>query len=126
MEVSLAEFLRSWANQMSTRFGAPTYLVGSALELPDPRDIDVRVMLTNDDFEARYGDPIRWREALWFSRHDGSMRYCTDMWQLSAEAARVLRLNIDFQVQPPCEWLSFVMEPRLRLDSISDLPIIVP
>jgi hypothetical protein len=48
---------------LALRFGAPVYLVGSALELVDPRDVDVRVLVREEDFKARYGDPEEWRRA---------------------------------------------------------------
>jgi hypothetical protein len=96
--------LQPWADQMATRFGRPVYLVGSSLRMADPRDVDVRVVVSDEEFRARYGDPVAWGEALWWpNRNDGSIRYCMDVGDLSREASIQLRLNIDFQVQPPSE-----------------------
>lgn len=104
---------------MALRFGRPVYLVGSARKLPDPRDVDVRVMVTDPEFKARWGDPEAWHEALWWpSRNDGSLRYAADMWDLSREASLVLQLNIDFQVQPPVEASKYDPKERTRLDDV--------
>ncbi len=107
-----------WARQMATRFARPVYLVGSSLELPDPRDVDVRVEVTDKEFHARWGDPRVWKDSLWISRHDGSMRYAADMWDLSREASLNLQLNIDFQVQPLCESICHHGKHMLRLDDL--------
>ena len=90
--------------------------------LPDPRDVDVRVILTDDEFASRYGDPAEWFKGLWWpNRNDGSLRYAADMWDLSREAALTLRLNIDFQVQPPVESSRHLLSERVRLDGVSEI-----
>lgn len=97
-------------------------MVGSSLILPDPRDVDVRVMISRNEFISRYGDPDEWRKGLWFpNRKDGSLRYAADMWDLSREASLNLQLNIDFQVQPPCESESHRNKSYLRLDGIESV-----
>jgi hypothetical protein len=46
------------ANALSLRYcGSPVYLVGSALEDTDPRDIDIVVVMTDKLFWAAYGFP---------------------------------------------------------------------
>jgi hypothetical protein len=113
----LCESLQPWANQMASRFGRPVYLVGSALRLPEPRDYDIRIVVTDEEFTARYGDPYAWAEALWWpSRNDGSLRYAADMGDLSREASLALSRNIDFQVQPPCEARRHLVGDDQRLD----------
>jgi hypothetical protein len=48
-----------WAcRTITTAFGAPVYLVGSALTRADYRDIDLRLIL-NDDQAAQYPPPLR-------------------------------------------------------------------
>lgn len=123
----LAARLRPWARQLALRFGRPLWLVGSALELPDPRDVDVRVLLSSAEFEARYGDPSEWHKGLWWpNRLDGSLRYAADVWDLSREASLVLRLNIDFQVQPPIESRRYDPTKRLRLDDVAEISDVDP
>ena len=57
--------LQNWAQTVRARFGLPVYLVGSVLsDNKWPRDVDVRVIMPDDHFEARFGkDPIesKWR-----------------------------------------------------------------
>ena len=104
---------------MAARFARPVYLCGSALLLPDPRDVDVRIVVTDDEFRARYGDPDAWGRALWWpSKHDGSLRYAADMADLAREAALVLRLNLDVCVQPVSEAARYADQPRQRLDDV--------
>jgi hypothetical protein len=120
--VGLGPRLLPWARQIALRFGRPVWLVGSALELPDPRDVDVRVLLNDEEFLARYGDPAEWHKGLWFpNRKDGSLRYAADMWDLSREASLVLGLNIDFQVQPPIESGKYPVAKRHRLDDVAEI-----
>ena len=120
--VSLIARLQPWARQIALRFGRPVWLVGSALELPDPRDVDVRVMVSSEEFQARYGDPAEWRKGLWWpNRKDGSLRYAADMWDLAREASLSLRLNIDFQVQPPIEYENYPATKRHRLDDVVEV-----
>lgn len=114
----LVELLRPWARHIAVRFGAPVYLVGSSLELPDPRDVDVRVILSDDAFRGRYGDPDLWCEGYWWpTRENGIMRYAADMWDLSREASLVYRLNIDFAVQPEREAARHE-GARIRIDDL--------
>jgi hypothetical protein len=66
-------------------FGSPPYLVGSATEKPDYRDVDLRLILTDEDFDH------------WF---DGRVM----LWSLVCLAigqylASVTGLPIDFQIQ---------------------------
>jgi len=55
--------IRRWATRLSVAFfsGAPVYLVGSALELSNPRDWDFRVILTAEAFARRYATPAQLR-----------------------------------------------------------------
>lgn len=100
----LCEWLAPWANQIAARYGRPVYLVGSALQLQDPRDVDVRCIITDKEFEARFGRVEDWVKASWWpSKNDGSLRYAMEIGDLSREASLVLSKNIDFQVQPPAE-----------------------
>jgi hypothetical protein len=119
--------LLRFANEMAGFYQSPVYLCGSALAKVDPRDIDIRIQLADDEFGRRYGgsmhpeaavrkwieqgltgdwSPIRWR---WSS--DCTKR-CKHAWKLT-------NLNVDFQVYPAswCEQ-QYGNEPRLRLDEM--------
>lgn len=115
----LVRQLRPWANQMAARFGAPVYLAGSACRLEKPRDIDIRIELTEGEFVARYGEPSKWSRDLWqLSEDDGARLYLMDMMHLSREASLMLRCNIDFAVQPPYIADLYTGRHRLRLDDL--------
>ena len=124
--VQLSLSLRPWARQMAARFGYPVFLVGSSLEVPSPRDVDVRVILPDSDFESRYGIHwATWTSALWYGTESAAqMRdYASDMASVSREAARELRLNIDFGVHPASiVKMLWPEHKRLRLDDVPDLP----
>jgi len=119
----LPEHLIGWANQMAARFGRPVFLVGSALTSPRPRDYDVRIVLSNDEFSARYGLELEAYEAsLWLPlRFPQLMTYFNDMAKLAGHAAGASRLNVDFQVQPLREAYRHKDRARRRLDLVEGL-----
>lgn len=72
-------------------FDTPPYLVGSALERPDYRDIDLRLILDDDRYAALVGSSGDLRLLLHIALSD-----------LIAKAAGQ-RAPIDFQIQPQSE-----------------------
>ena len=72
-------------------FGDVAYHVGSSLERKDWRDVDVRLILDDDEFERRFG-PIHSAEA---NRKLGAitLAFC-------ALGKEMTGLPIDFQIQP--------------------------
>ncbi len=91
-----------WANAIFARYGHPVYLVGSSLGGAG-RDVDVRVILPNDEFEARFPK----REGLdW------------EVGKLTRDAALFCHLNIDFQIQTFSETLEHDGKRILRLDDV--------
>ena len=70
-------------------FGTKPYLVGSAMEKGDWRDVDVRVMLDDDDFDRLFPGPVARVNPLW------SLLCVT----ISEHLSRVTGLPVDFQVQ---------------------------
>jgi hypothetical protein len=87
--------LRRWALYMAARFNAPVLLVGSALYKSHPRDIDVRIIISDVQFNARYGvDSHGWTM-------DGPpQKWVDDMGNLCEKEATLAGLNLDFQVYP--------------------------
>ena len=65
------------------------YLVGSAEERADYRDVDVRVIMQDEEFDRRYGDS----PAVWSITCLGICEYLR----------RATGLNIDFQIQRQTE-----------------------
>jgi len=117
----LPQYMIGWANQMAARFGRPVFLVGSALRLPDPRDYDVRIVLSDDEFRDRYGDPHEYEAGTWLPHRFPSMlRYYADMAKLTQQAVAAIRLNIDFQVHPRRFAYGYREQPRRRLDQLGD------
>lgn len=112
--------LSGWANQMAARYGFPVYLVGSALTEPAPRDVDVRVVLSDEAFYARYGigclkaDGLSWEA----DPPEGVRRWRSDMAKMTRQAVAVLKLNLDFQIQGETVVLARCHheKPRVRLD----------
>lgn len=74
------------------------FLVGSSLERRDYRDVDVRVILRDDDFERMFpglkaNEGARWRHAFW-------SLLCSSV---SLHLSRASGLPVDFQVQSQTE-----------------------
>lgn len=114
--------LRRWANGLRGYYGAPIYLVGSALSgsNPSPRDWDVRVTLADQDFARRFGDVEKWED------EGGTGKWTTIRWRWSDECVKNSKqgsahtgLNIDFQIYPRPHVRRFYRAnlPRLKLDT---------
>lgn len=86
-----ALWLEEFGSQVWAAFGEPPYLVGSALEDPRPRDIDVRVILEDAEWE-RWGfrPPAQ-------SSYDG--KWVALCMAFSALGKQMTGLPIDFQIQ---------------------------
>ena len=114
--------LINWAYEMRERYNAPVYLVGSALRKRDPRDIDIRIRMTNRDFGIRYGG-LNWQiaAALWIvegkTGHWGRTRWkwARECGNATFDAWDRLQLNIDFQVYPASYWREYTGKPRYKL-----------
>ena len=114
-----------WANQIAARYGAPVWLVGSALDhedLRDVRDVDVRVVLPDAAFEARFDVAVEaWARETWSTWSIGSRRWGAEMGKLSrgwmAQFHR-LGVGLDFQVHPIFVARAFWEKPRRRLDTL--------
>ena len=79
-----------WARCLAARFASPVLLVGSALYSEKPRDIDIRVIMDGEHFDARYGPWADGPSDIWVR----------DVAKLSREMAIALRMNVDIQVMP--------------------------
>lgn len=105
--------LQKWADTVFGRFGFPVYLVGSVLTDTDQvwvRDIDVRVVMPDEHFDARFGKPKD--EAAW--------RWTEEMGKQNFWAARMCLMPIDFQVMCETHAKPYKDHPKLRLDSGRD------
>lgn len=113
--------IAGWANQMYSRFGCPVYLVGSSLYNQFARDVDLRIVLPDEQFEARYGNIEEWSDDTWRNEwREARQKWAKDMGKLSMEATITIRANIDFQVEP--ESLANIWhkgKDRVRIDNIN-------
>jgi hypothetical protein len=88
------ERLEEWCQKAAVLFWRPSpgylglFLVGSALSRPDFRDVDLRVILSDDRFDEEYSNPVK-------------VRYMNRA--LSTWGQRETGLPIDFQVQRQTE-----------------------
>ena len=97
--LSTADFVRlnHACTIVTEHFGQCPYLVGSALKTDGFRDIDVRLILADDEFDAMFPNGRLW-SALCLG--------------LSAYLSQVSALPIDFQVQRQTEANEKFSEPR--------------
>lgn len=97
--------LDAWARDVSTTFGGTCYLVGSARESRDYNDVDVRLMLSDEQWE-------RWFPGL--DPHHGlfDVGWRTLCTALSLHAKAVTGLPVDFQIQQQSR--ANVMHPGSR------------
>ncbi|MFA5355293.1 MAG: hypothetical protein WC302_00945 [Candidatus Paceibacterota bacterium] len=86
-----ALWLDEFGSQVWNAFGQPCYLVGSALTHKTYRDVDVRLLLDDGEWEKQgFGDPRRIHSnGKWVSL---CLAY-------SALGKQMTGLNIDFQIQ---------------------------
>lgn len=112
----IADRAKPWARDTVMRFGRPVYLVGSALEEPNPRDIDVRVVLSDAEFDARWGNPSGWHV-----HGEGWRQYAHDMGKLCKQGSRRLALNLDFQVQRFSSAQEYAGKRCMRLDDVEGI-----
>ena len=84
--------LEHWGTLLYTVFDEMPYLVGSAAVSTTYRDVDVRVILNDDAFDATFG-PSRG------CHNENSEKWTSLMTALSLWGQKVTGLPIDFQVQ---------------------------
>ena len=72
-------------------FGHVAYQVGSSIERKDWRDVDVRLMLPDDEFEAQFGKDLG---------TEGNPRLSAITLAFAALGKEMTGLPIDFQIQP--------------------------
>lgn len=113
--------LRSRARWLSARYyGAPVFLVGSAVTSPTPRDIDVVIVLPADLFVLVYGDG---RDTLrdfrsGADRDDPPMiwrRWARDCAKQGEAWTREVNRAVDFKVLPDNDAVTISDKPRVLL-----------
>lgn len=114
--------LRAWADGIAGFYGAPVYLVGSALQDHNehPRDWDIRVEMPDDDFSARFGSVEAWTtEAVTGQWGECRWRWSAECVKRTRDAWRWAMVNVDFQIYPLTHAeRAYGKMPKLRLDSM--------
>jgi hypothetical protein len=117
--------LRGWANLVASRYGRPVYLVGGALKDAWVRDVDVRVILSKSEFEARFGllkdERYASRCTTDFESMDAERRWHVEMAKMNKQGAGNTHCPIDFQCQSIREGVGYINEFKQRLDDIPGL-----
>lgn len=122
MELFTYDRLREWLGNIVTQFGGSAYLVGSALRTATPRDIDLRLLLPDVEFEKLFGPVQQWveegRTGNWSEVRWNWSKYCT---RLTHSGWEELGTNIDFQIYPE-SWAKHKhgREPKVLLASGRD------
>lgn len=82
------ERLEEWCRNVRRIFKRPPYLVGSATQRPDYRDVDLRMILSDEDFDEAWCDVVKVR----------LMNRAISVW-----GQQETGLPIDFQIQRQTE-----------------------
>jgi hypothetical protein len=120
--------LHGWACQVATRFGAPVYLVGSTLTEENPRDTDISIVLSDEEFAARYGDVQAWdREMYGIEWGAGRQRWAEDQIKLTRYLVTGYRLNVDLKIEPLFRAEAIYQgKRRVRLDTVAAIDEVLP
>ena len=127
------ETLDIWARHMAARYNGPVYLLGSILTNPTPRDYDIRIVIQDHEFAARYGNtlvqtdlaehhPVRRRfpellsmKLVEWDREGPSQRWIDDIAKFGAVWSQRLGANIDLQIWPDSYWREGTYPTPIRL-----------
>jgi hypothetical protein len=122
LRAKISATARHWA----ARYNAPVYLVGSTLHNPTPRDCDIRIVVPDHEFAARYGhalvqkaNPFRDRpeivsaQVVDFMADGPTQRWIDDIAKFSGALSQQLQTNLDLQIWPESLWRKPYPEPLL-------------
>ena len=111
----LAHALRHQADALASMYGGPIYMVGSALQLEDPGDVDLRCVLEEHDWRRLFGGLDQHGQEKERTR---LRRYREELKQ-SRRLARGFRYRFDFQFQARATFAA-KHGPRVRIDAVPD------
>lgn len=96
-----APVLQGYANTIAAIYRHPVYLVGSALEKEDARDVDIVVELPDTEFEGRFCNVDRWaREGETGAWTEAREAWSVECVKVTKAGWKVLSYEIDFKVFP--------------------------
>jgi len=119
------------ANSLAMRYGGKVYLCGSALTRSDPRDYDIRIVISQKERKRQFG------EIGWYRMPDGSLvdihrsnmnAWSTARWKQSYEGVKSNRdladrgydYPFDVQIMDEAMDVHFKDKPRIRMDAMPD------
>lgn len=107
------------ANRLACYYYSPVYLVGSALQTPFYNDVDIVVILSDENFERRYGSIDSYikenNENIKIVTRKNWAVDCFKRWQIISDFTG---LNIDFKTQSQTISKNHLGKPFLRLDML--------
>lgn len=107
------------ANDLATYYFSPVYLVGSALKHKLYNDVDIVVVLSDENFERRYGsveDFVKERNQA--NKIIVRRKWAEDCFKRWKDLCDETGLNIDFKTQPRSLSKEHFGKPFLRLDDL--------
>jgi hypothetical protein len=122
VRATIGAHARHWA----ARYNGPVYLIGSTLHNPTPRDCDIRILVPDHEFAARYGHELVKKDNPFPARPeitsamvvdfvtDGpTQRWIDDIAKFSGAICLKLTANVDLQIWPESFWRKPYPEPVL-------------
>ncbi len=116
-QLAFPALFKGQANYLVGRYGAPVFLTGSALTSEHPRDIDIRIVLSDKEVSRLYGHDFPKRSETIGELLDWEWRRLRDNLRQSRSLSNWSGYPIDFQIQSEMEALAYKDCRRLRLDS---------
>lgn len=113
-----------WADQLCGFYAGAAFLVGSAVTRADYRDVDVVIVVEDKDFEMRFGNKYE----LWEGRvypnpiTEAGWRYYKERIKRTRDGYYSTKLPLDVKIQCETEFLGYVNQPHLRIDSSPFFP----
>lgn len=104
-------WLHKFGTLIRDYFGHVAYHVGSSLDRKDWRDVDVRLILPDDEFEQRFGDR--------FQSAETNPKLAAITLAFCALGSQLTGLPIDFQIQPQSHANKVYPGPRSALIEVS-------
>ncbi|MBS1579081.1 MAG: hypothetical protein JST29_05525 [Bacteroidetes bacterium] len=109
--------LQNFSNRCAWYYYGKVFLIGSSLYTENFRDVDIAVVITNEDFELRFGSIKNFIEEgkglqLPNIKNKWAIE-CKKRWQ---QAVKETGLNIDFKIIPERLFNTADKRKRLRID----------
>lgn len=114
----IVQGLRVWANHMAGRYNGCVYLLGSTLQNPEPRDCDIRIVMDDHEFGARYGLEMKpttkegWTRCIAWDEDGPTQRWIDDVAKFNGRLSVTLKLNMDIQLWPDSYWRDGKIYPK--------------